>query len=169
MSLIEEARAVRQRVIARLQELEPLAREYEELRRAAAELGIEAPHAPASATASVASALAEHASAAVEDAAGPPAPRRAPARRRAGNGATAGGPIRRRPGGRATSAPPSAPRGNGRELGERVLRVVHEQPGQTVADYARALNLAPAVLYRPVRELTTVGQLVKRNRQLYPG
>jgi len=41
MSLAEEARQVRERIAARLRELEPLAREYEELQRLAAEMGIE--------------------------------------------------------------------------------------------------------------------------------
>jgi hypothetical protein len=41
MSLAEEARDVRQRIAARLAELEPLVREYEELTRVAAEMGIE--------------------------------------------------------------------------------------------------------------------------------
>jgi hypothetical protein len=145
MSLIEEARAVRQRIAARLSELEPLVREYEELRRAAAELGID----PA------------------EELAGEPAP--SP---RAARGATSGrarssrrrSPVRPSAGERAATA--TGDEGDG--LGDRVLQAVREQPGQTVADYARVLELAPTVLYRPVRELTTSGQIVKRNRQLYP-
>jgi hypothetical protein len=40
MSLVDEARTVRQRIAARLRELEPLVREYEELKQAAAEMGI---------------------------------------------------------------------------------------------------------------------------------
>jgi hypothetical protein len=43
MSLAEEARQVRQRIAERINELEPLAREYEELQRLAAEMGIERP------------------------------------------------------------------------------------------------------------------------------
>jgi hypothetical protein len=40
MSLVDEARAVRERIAARLRELEPLVREYGELREVARELGI---------------------------------------------------------------------------------------------------------------------------------
>jgi hypothetical protein len=47
MSLAEEARQVRERIAARLRELEPLAREYEELQRLAAEMGIEGGEADA--------------------------------------------------------------------------------------------------------------------------
>lgn len=143
MSLIDEARAVHQRIAARLQELEPLVREYDELRRAAAQLGID-PADPAP----------------PEETSEPPAravapPRRSPGRRRSGSG-------------RAQNAAPAAPARNGGELNERVLGAVRDQPGQTVADYARTLDLAATMLYRPVRELTTAGQIVKRNRQLYP-
>ena len=130
MSLIDEARTVRQRVAARLRELEPLVREYEELRVVAAELGIDE-HEPA-----------------------------APARRSVGR---RGRSSRR-------AAPASAP-GDAdapEELSHRVLAAVRADPGQTVTDYARALELAPTALYRPVRELTTAGAIIKRARQLYP-
>src|ERR1700742_3306844 len=43
MSLADEVRTVRQRVLTRLRELEPLVREYEELLRLAGELGNEVP------------------------------------------------------------------------------------------------------------------------------
>jgi hypothetical protein len=42
MSLLDEARAVRERVAARLRELEPLVKEYYELRQLATEMGLEA-------------------------------------------------------------------------------------------------------------------------------
>jgi hypothetical protein len=47
MSLADEARAVRQRIAARLRELEPLAREYEDLKRVAAEMGLDEEPRPA--------------------------------------------------------------------------------------------------------------------------
>ena len=46
MSRADEARAVRQRIAARLRELEPLVREYEDLKRLAAEMGMEDPPGP---------------------------------------------------------------------------------------------------------------------------
>jgi transposase-like protein len=137
MSLIEEARTVRQRIVARLRELEPLVREYEELRQAAAELGIdEATAAPASS-----------------------ARPSGTARRTQGRARSRSSPARAAP---VSAAEPAD------ELGERVLDAVRSAPGQTVAEYARALGVAPTALYRPVRELTTAGTIVKRARQLYP-
>ena len=41
MSLIDEVRTVRERIVERLRELEPLVQEYNELRRIAAEMGLE--------------------------------------------------------------------------------------------------------------------------------
>lgn len=144
MSLIQEAREVHRRIAARLAELEPLVREYEELRRAAAELGIDPAEEP------LASA---------------PAPERAPAARRP---ATRRSGTRRSAPRRAAPEEAAPPRADGDELSERVLEAVRNEPGQTVADYARTLEVAATALYRPVRELTTAGEIVKRNRQLYP-
>ena len=50
MTLADEARTLRERVAARLAELEPLVREYQELQRVADEIGLTASE-PASATA----------------------------------------------------------------------------------------------------------------------
>jgi hypothetical protein len=116
MSLADEARAVRQRIAARLNELEPLVREYEDLRRLAAEMGLNEPSAAA------------------------PAP--------------------------STSAPRSQAPGG--QMAGRVLDAVRADPGKTVADYAKSLQVPATSLYRPVRELTNAGVLVKRARQLYP-
>jgi DNA-binding NtrC family response regulator len=142
MSLIEEARTVRQRVAARLAELEPLVREYEELRKVADELGVdsdqddvEAPPAPTPPVASSSRAA-----------------RRSSGRRRSGGAKPA----------------PAAPEASDDELSERVLAAVSAEPGQTVADYARVLGVPATALYRPVRELTTAGAIVKRARQFYP-
>jgi hypothetical protein len=116
MSLADEARAVRQRIAARMRELEPLVREYEDLKRVAAEMG-------------------------VDDA---PRPARGPS---------------------TTSRPSQAPSG---QVAGRVLDAVRADPGKTVADYAKSLKVPATSLYRPVRELTAAGVLVKRARQLYP-
>jgi hypothetical protein len=116
MSLADEARAVRQRITARLRELEPMVREYEDLRRLAAEMGLgdEPPR------------LAQRAL--------PPRPSQAP----------------------------------GGQMAERVLVAIRSDPGKTVAEYAKSLDMPATSLYRPVRELTNAGVLVKRARQLYP-
>jgi hypothetical protein len=132
--LIDEVRSFRQRVAERLQELEPLVREYNELKQVAAEIGL-------------------------VDAVGEMAPAR-------GLAAAEAGTERR---GRARS-----PRGHddrqaaSTELGNRVLEAVRADPGKTVADYAAILDLSATTLYRPVRELTTDGTLVKRARHLFP-
>lgn len=158
MSLLEEARAVRQRIEARLRELEPLVREYNELKQVAAEMGLETPTA----------APAE-------------APTGAPAGRAQGRTPTSGAvrrrnaPARRRPrpaAERATateggSAPTRAAAATG-QIAERVLDAVQAEPGRTVAEYAEILGVSATALYRPVRELTNDGVLVKRARQLFP-
>lgn len=140
MSLIEEVRTVRHRIASRLRELEPLVREYEELRKVAVEMGIEHDEA-------------ESAPTAARSRSG------SPGRARAGAGR---GRNRR---GTAEPAPATAPTG---ELGDRVLEAVRADPGHTIAEYARAFQVAPPALYRPVRELTNSGAVVKRARELFP-
>lgn len=117
MSLADEARAVRQRISARLSELEPLVREYEDLKRVVAEMGSD------------------------EEASRP---------------------------GRSASATPSRSQAPGGQVAGRVLDAVRRDPGKTVAEYAKSLKVPATSLYRPVRELTAAGVLVKRARQLYP-
>jgi len=151
MSLVDEARAVRERIAARLRELEPLVREYNELQQLAAQMGVGEDEAD---SASPRSGVELPASPA-----GPPAPRRRPA----GRGGAAPGSTRRRRGGGARQP------GGGGDLAARVLAAAQADPGKTVADYAEMLGVAPTALYRPVRQLTAEGALVKRARQLYPG
>ena len=145
MSLIDEVESFRQRISERLQELEPLVQEYQELKRIAAELGVEEEHpglAPVPGGDTAAAAAARTVS------------------------TTRSGRSRRRA--RAPAAGGNR-RGDGTDLGEGVLDAVRAEPGKTVADYARILGVSPTQLYRPVRELTTEGELVKRARQLFPG
>lgn len=113
MPLIDEVRSFRQRVAERLNELEPLVREYNELKRVAAEIGL-------------------------GDAAGD------------------------------TAAEPGEDGGRSGGVADRVLDAVRADPGKTVADYAAILGVPATTLYRPVRELTTDGVLVKRARHLFP-
>lgn len=139
MSLAEEARAVRQRIAERLAELEPLVREYNELVKLAGEMGVEQPQ---------------------EDeptvAAGKPR----------GSDSTR---TARRGGRRANTGGSRAARSKaGDEVGALVLEAVRADPGKTVADYAELLNMSATALYRPVRQLTDQGMLVKRVRQLFP-
>jgi hypothetical protein len=139
MSLVDEARTVRQRVADRLAELEPLVREYEELEQLAAEMGLE-----------------RSSSTAAADRAEPHAtqqPRRSTRARRA--------PARR------NQARSDDPGGSG-DLATRVVDAVRAAPGKTVAEYASDLDVSSTALYRPVRQLTTSGAIVKRARQLFP-
>jgi hypothetical protein len=140
MSLVDEARAVRERIAARLRELEPLVHEYQELQQLAAEMGLGDPDSPSPA-----------ADSGTEP--GPPS-RPAPSRRRA---------AKRSP--ESSRAP--QPNGETR-LAERVLAAVRAEPGKTVAEYAAILGIAPTALYRPVRRLANEGALVNRARQLFP-
>jgi hypothetical protein len=126
MSLVDEARTVRQRIVERIRELEPLVQEYEELKLLAAEMGIDEAFEGAE--------LHGHHGRG----------------RRAARGAHEGA-------GESTTS----------ELRELVLRAVEADPGKTIAEYAEVLGVASTSLYRPVRELTNSGELVKRARQLF--
>jgi hypothetical protein len=138
MSLVDEARTVRQRIADRLAELEPLVREYEELRQLAAEMGVEQASTGGSSGARTSEIK----------------PSRAGRTRRSSSSK-----------GRRKSVPNTAPPG---ELAQRVMEVVRSEPGKTVAEYAADLQVAPTALYRPVRQLTTAGDVIKRARQLFP-
>jgi hypothetical protein len=146
MSLAEEVRTLQQRVAARLAELEPLVREYEELRQLAAELGIAGAAPPSLGTA--ASLEGPERPTASADTPSPPA---APARRRGA----------RRGQSRAADA-------GDIERDARVLEAVRDHPGATVAEIAAIVGVEATSLYRPVRELTTTGALVKRGHGLFP-
>ena len=158
MSLVDEARTVRERIVTRLRELAPLAREYNELRAVAIEMGLEVPAddgAPAGPEA--------RRNSVVPEALGPePEPERGAARRRP--------PARGGSASRSRSAPTLAPAANvaDYQIGQRVLEAVRSEPGKTVAQYAELLGVSASSLYRPVRELTNDGALVKRARQLFP-
>jgi hypothetical protein len=147
MSLIDEARAVQERISERLRELEPLVREYQQLTQIAAEMGLpEQPPADAPGASSPSSPSASQGSTGKR--------RKTTAARRSPRRARASG-ARRQP---ASSAP----------IADRVLDAVRSQPGKTVADYADILKVPATALYRPVRELTNQGALLKRARQLFP-
>jgi hypothetical protein len=146
MSLAEEVRTLQQRVAARLAELEPLVREYEELRQLAAELGITGAPPPSLGTA--ASPQGPERQAASVDAPAPPA-----------------APVRRRGGRRGQSGARDA---SDTERDARVLEAVRSHPGATVAEIAAIVGVEATSLYRPVRELTTTGALVKRGHGLFP-
>lgn len=166
MSLIEEARTVRQRVIDRLAELEPLVREYEELRKLAGEMGIEAePGKRAAAPAAAPASPSPASAAAPEPPEAPPTPaEETPSAAQSSPTAAAPGAPTRRTRRRKAEKPAV----DDTEVAEAVLQAIAADPGKSVVDYAERLNLAPTALYKPVRELTADGKVVKRARQLYP-
>jgi DNA-binding NtrC family response regulator len=145
MSLIEEIRAVEQRVLARLEELEPLVAEHRELTALAERLGIAGASGATDAGSSVSS---------------PSAATPAPARQRR---------AAKRAGGAASSAsrrkrPPAS--GSTREA--QVLAAVRATPGVTVAEVATTLGVDATSLYRVVRKLSKDGAITKRGLQLHP-
>ncbi len=175
MSLVDEARAVRERIAARLQELEPLVAEYHELQKIAAEMGLQGDELLAASTAAHVDEPLPASTAAPADepiAASPaahgdepvPAPRAAPEQESEQAAAIA---RARRARSRAQDAATQASSDADDLIVVRVLEAVRAHPGKTVAEYAELLKLAPGTLYRPVRELTTEGALVKRARQLF--
>ena len=151
MSLADEVRTLRRRVAQRLTELEPLVREYEQLREIADELGLE----PGDYEESAADAPVVADALVIAD--GPAVADRPAARRGRARPQRAGSKGRR---GRAQST-----------TGEGVpglLEAVRANPGATVAEIASIMEVAPTALYRPVRDLTAAGEVVKRGRTLFP-
>jgi hypothetical protein len=122
-----------------------LVREYQELQRVADEIGLTASE-PASATSKEPAAPA---AAAPQPAGADQQSRRASARRRQA----------RRGQSRVAAAA---------ERDARLLEAVSANPGATVAEVATALGVDAVSLYRPVRDLASTGQVVKRGRGLFP-
>jgi uncharacterized membrane protein len=162
MSLADEVRTVRQRVAERLSELEPLVREYEELLELAGELGIAEPGSerPAGAGAgSVASAGRTGATARAATGQGNSRPR--------GRGGRRTGAVARSEAPRQQPGQPDPVTEPGPERDALVIEALRAKPGATIADLASILGVPPTSLYRPVRELTSSGAVVKRGRGLF--
>jgi DNA-binding NtrC family response regulator len=145
MSLIEEVRAVEQRVLARLQELEPLVAEHRELTALAERLGIAGATSAQDAGNSTSS----------PSAATPRPPRARRAAKRTGRAGSSASRPRRTPASGST-----------REA--QVLAAVRATPGVTVAEVASTLGVDATSLYRVVRKLSKDGAITKRGLQLHP-
>jgi ribosomal protein S25 len=149
MSVLKELHAVEEQVIARLRELEPMVAEYEELRRAAERLGLT--YEPGG--------MSEPA----------PQPKDLPAASRANNAG-------RRAGASKPTAPSRSARGGRRsrrrspvssaERAAQVLEQVRANPGTTVPEIGKRLQIDYTGLYRVVRELEHEGALRKSGRKL---
>lgn len=161
MSLADEVRTVRERVAARLSELEPLVREYDELVKLADELGIEVSGRRRSRSAARAVGDDTRESGGADAVAGESAAA-APRRR---SRQPAGSPPRSKPARQRRRAPGEAETGAERDA--RVIDALRAHPGSTITDLASMLGVPPTSLYRPVRELTTSGEVVKRGRGLF--
>jgi hypothetical protein len=147
VSVLDEFRDAEQRVAQRLKELEPTVAEYRELEAVAKRLGIDG--AGASAVTSA------------------PTPKRATRR-------TSRAPVKRSAAVAEAASPTEGRRGSrrGRALPgqreQRLLALVRERPGVTVAEAGKALGVDPTGLYRVVHRLEGRGELRKRGRALEP-
>lgn len=168
MSLADEVRTVRERVAARLSELEPLVREYDELVKLADELGIETPgrrRSRSPARAAKGDTRETAGANAASDESGAAATPAAATRRRSRQ---AGSPPRSKPvRQRRRRTPGETEAETGAERDARVIDALRAHPGSTITDLASMLEVPPTSLYRPVRELTTSGVVVKRGRGLF--
>jgi DNA-binding NarL/FixJ family response regulator len=140
MSVLQELSDLRQRALARLNELEPLVAEYQQLQAVLAKLGTD--DLPRGATAAKPATRRRRSSAKA-------------ARKRSAPAKRASGGSRRR---RSAAAPGSRERD--------VVRLVGERPGISVPEIARELNVDPTGLYAIVRRLTAKGQMRKDGTKL---
>jgi hypothetical protein len=142
LSVLEELRALEDRLRMRVKELQPLIDEYNELQRVAERLGIDLEAAPAQ------NPQAARASRATQG--------RKPAKQNATTAAPSG---RKRKGGTHAT---------GRERRELVLGLVTSRPGITVPIMSAETGIDAPSLYRVVRRLTADGVIKKEGRSLQP-
>jgi hypothetical protein len=68
---------------------------------------------------------------------------------------------------RTASRGPGRPRGTGGRAQE-VLKLVHKQPGITLAELARRMKIQPNYLYRVLPHLVKDGKVTKRDKGYHP-
>lgn len=139
---------VRQQVVRRLRELEPLMAEYRELEQVAERLGLS--RSPGKAATGRSARSRAPVGAAEKTSA-------APAGRTSGRRPT----PRRRTRSRRGAATPGSRQ-------QDVLRLVNERPGISVPELGRELGVDPTGLYQIVRRLEGRGAIRKDGRQLQP-
>jgi transposase-like protein len=164
VSVLDQLRDLERQVVGRLQELEPLVREYEQLRAAAERLGVSyQPRAdtgdgdrprPSRRRRASAAAPRPNAAAPVTTDRGKRATKRAP--KPAHTGRASERAARRRP-----AAGPG-------QRQQQMLALVVEQPGITVTEIAQRLGVDATGLYRVMHRLTDTGEVRKDERRLYP-
>jgi DNA-binding MarR family transcriptional regulator len=150
-SVVDDLKSLEDRVISRIQELQPALRELEELRDIAKRLGIDPDAVMQTASGSHSPARAEGRSAATRAAGGRSRGATSRSRRNANAGAKRAKPV------------PRAKRA------EQIVAAVNDRPGVTVAEIGAALGADPTSLYRVVHKLETDGTVRKEGRALWPG
>jgi hypothetical protein len=155
VSVLDDLRRVERDVVKRMEELKPLVDEFAELERVAQRLGV-APYD----SGTVAPPTAAKPSSTRRPRAAKKAASKRPASKRSAqrqsSSARSGRSTRSR-----TQAQPGARR-------DQVLEHVLARPGITVRQIGDALQVDPTSLYRPVRELSAAGSIVKRGHNLHP-
>ena len=68
---------------------------------------------------------------------------------------------------RAATRRPERPRGSGGRAQE-ALKLVHKQPGITIAEMAKRMEIQPNYLYRILRHLEKDGKVKKRDKGYHP-
>jgi ribosomal protein S25 len=139
MSVLEELRSMKEQVLARLRELEPLVAEYEELRRVADELSLD--YEPGDQA----------------------APRSRPAMQRPAKPRAAA--TKRRPARRARRGRRRSPVSSDTRKAQ-VLEQIGKHPGTTVPQIGKRLGVDYTGLYRVVRALERDGDIRKDGSKL---
>jgi hypothetical protein len=171
VSVIDDLRSAQQQALTRLNELKPLVEEYEELRREVKRLGLT-------------EAALTNGGGATKPAKKPAAsPAKRPAARRTARRSTTSAngaevtEVRRETSKPTTTAAPSAGRSKPQRSPGRphsstrvddIARLVAQQPGVTVAEIGRSLDVDATSLYRPLRRLISEGRLRKDGPALHP-
>lgn len=144
MTVLDDLKAVEQRLTARLDELRPALEEYRELEAAARRLGIDVD--PAASTARRSAAKPSTST----------RPRRSATRRAAPTRAKRTAPTRAK----GASSRPGQRR-------DQVLALIVARPGISVPDIGKELGVDPTGLYRVVRQLEAQGAVKKEGMALH--
>jgi predicted HTH transcriptional regulator len=140
VSVLNDVRALEQRVTTRLAELHPLVEEYNELRKVAERLGLDLDRA-------------------AQPRSGQSRSSRRAGRKRATATRASASSSRRRPGGT---------RATGVERRARVIELVQQHPGISVPEISGELGVDAPPLYRVVRKLVADGVVKKEGKGLRP-
>jgi len=147
MTVLEDLRAMEQRVTARIEELRPALEEYRELEAAARRLGLDVSAATKSPSARRGGRATKTAKPASRSAA--KSPTRTKSRTR-----------------RVASARTKSASSRRVQRRDQVLELIKDRPGISVPDIGKELGVDPTGLYRVVRQLQTEGAVKKEGMTL---